>query len=103
MSQEPDELLAEILNMVGFGTPRWNVESHMSDEGRHAGSKILVAHAGDSRAMLCTVEHSGSGGGRVQAVVLTEDHSPGAPEERARILAAGGTMQQDEGTSHSPS
>lgn len=32
------------------------------------------------------------GSKRLRAVALTEDHSPGRPDERARILAAGGSV-----------
>eukprot|EP00611_Tribonema_gayanum_P018313 TRINITY_DN31407_c0_g1_i1.p1 TRINITY_DN31407_c0_g1~~TRINITY_DN31407_c0_g1_i1.p1 ORF type:complete len:270 (-),score=82.06 TRINITY_DN31407_c0_g1_i1:45-854(-) len=42
---------------------------------------IVVAHAGDSRAIICS-------GGRVAAA--TEDHKPYDAEEKARIEAAGG-------------
>mmetsp|Transcript_6149 Transcript_6149/g.10668 ORF Transcript_6149/g.10668 Transcript_6149/m.10668 type:complete len:320 (+) Transcript_6149:85-1044(+) len=46
-------------------------------------SSISVAHAGDCRAVLC---RSGT------TVPLTEDHKPGLPRERKRILAAGGYL-----------
>ena len=55
----------------------------------------MIAHAGDSRAVLCTAEGADS---KVQTRLLTEDHSPGIAEEQERILAAGGTVKQDEGT-----
>mmetsp|Transcript_5284 Transcript_5284/g.12731 ORF Transcript_5284/g.12731 Transcript_5284/m.12731 type:complete len:318 (-) Transcript_5284:166-1119(-) len=44
---------------------------------------ISVAHAGDCRAVLC---RSGT------TVPLTEDHKPGNPLERKRIIAAGGYL-----------
>ena len=56
----------------------------------------MIAHAGDSRAVLCAGD--GADPRDVQTRLLTEDHSPGNAEERDRILAAGGTVKQDEGT-----
>eukprot|EP00300_Choanocystis_sp_HF-7_P014220 c18610_g1_i2.p2 GENE.c18610_g1_i2~~c18610_g1_i2.p2 ORF type:complete len:466 (+),score=123.67 c18610_g1_i2:54-1451(+) len=47
---------------------------------------IVVANAGDSRAVLCR-------GGK--AVDLSTDHSPNLPEERARIKGAGGVVTAD--------
>jgi len=47
------------------------------------GGRMFLAHAGDSRAVLCS--------GR-EAVRLTEDHKPDAREERARIEGAGGSV-----------
>jgi len=49
------------------------------------GPRILCANAGDSRAVL-------SRAGR--AVGLSEDHKPENPEETARIVKAGGYVQQ---------
>jgi serine/threonine protein phosphatase PrpC len=75
--------------------------------------QILLAHLGDSRAVLCQQQsrpHPTSAthpaGQHVQqgsaikqadnldlrAVPLTIDHSPDRPDERARIAAAGGTI-----------
>eukprot|EP00803_Ostreobium_quekettii_P005701 evm.model.scf_1375.5 EVM.evm.TU.scf_1375.5 scf_1375:26494-30018(-) len=50
------------------------------------GSSIVVANAGDCRAVLCRA-------GRAQ--VLTNDHRPSCPSERERVLAAGGTITSD--------
>ena len=50
----------------------------------HKGDKILVSHVGDSRAVL------GSTGNKY--TVLTVDHSPALPAERARIEASGGEV-----------
>jgi len=44
---------------------------------------LVLAHVGDSRATLCRAG---------QAVRLTRDHKPSDPEEKARILAAGGMV-----------
>lgn len=44
---------------------------------------IIVANAGDSRAVLCRAG---------QAVPLSEDHKPNAPGERERISNAGGSV-----------
>lgn len=49
---------------------------------------IITANAGDSRAVLCR-------NGR--AVALSEDHKPNAPGEKARIIAAGGYLEQQGG------
>jgi len=46
---------------------------------------IIVANAGDSRAVLCRA-------GR--AVPLSKDHKPNDPEERRRIVAAGGYVER---------
>eukprot|EP01062_Namystynia_karyoxenos_P046607 TRINITY_DN34989_c0_g1_i1.p1 TRINITY_DN34989_c0_g1~~TRINITY_DN34989_c0_g1_i1.p1 ORF type:complete len:570 (+),score=124.42 TRINITY_DN34989_c0_g1_i1:120-1829(+) len=54
---------------------------------------MLVAHAGDSRAVLAGLADGalmpaqGSGG------ALTRDHTPAAPAERARVEAAGGCVK----------
>eukprot|EP00752_Nemacystus_decipiens_P009520 g8509.t1 len=47
--------------------------------------QCYVAHAGDSRCVLCRA-------GR--AVQLTRDHKPGMPSEYARIVAAGGHVSR---------
>ena len=47
------------------------------------GSRLVVANAGDSRAVACVA-------GRT--VPLTTDHKPNLPAERARIHLAGGTV-----------
>lgn len=46
---------------------------------------IIVANAGDSRAVLCR---------NGQAVPLSEDHKPNCPVERQRIAKAGGTIER---------
>ncbi|CAE8643462.1 unnamed protein product [Polarella glacialis] len=51
------------------------------------GNELLLAHAGDSRAVLC---RSG------EAIALTEDHKPNLPVETARIEAAGGYIVEEE-------
>jgi serine/threonine protein phosphatase PrpC len=48
------------------------------------GGRLLVANAGDSRAVL--VQRDGS------AHALSEDHKPERPDERKRILGLGGTV-----------
>lgn len=49
------------------------------------GPKVYVANAGDSRCVLCR-------GGR--AVELSQDHKPDNPEEKERIMKAGGTVEE---------
>jgi len=48
---------------------------------------LIVANAGDSRAVLCR-------GG--QAVPLSEDHKPNVPTERERIRKAGGVVERSQ-------
>mmetsp|Transcript_83104 Transcript_83104/g.130724 ORF Transcript_83104/g.130724 Transcript_83104/m.130724 type:complete len:390 (+) Transcript_83104:102-1271(+) len=45
--------------------------------------EIIVANAGDSRAVLCS---------RGQAIDMSEDHKPNLPKERDRITRAGGAV-----------
>lgn len=45
--------------------------------------EIIVANAGDSRAVLCS---------RGRAFDMSEDHKPSMPRERERITRAGGTI-----------
>lgn len=52
---------------------------------------LVVAHVGDSRAYVCS--HHAAGGGDA-AHLLTRDHTPEAPRESARLLAAGGTVSR---------
>ncbi|VDN42162.1 unnamed protein product [Dibothriocephalus latus] len=47
---------------------------------------LYVANAGDSRAVLCRAR---------AAVDLSTDHKPEDAEEKARIVAAGGTVTAD--------
>ena len=51
--------------------------------------RIVVANAGDSRAVLCR-------GG--WAVPLSEDHKPSDPLEQRRIKKAGGTVEKFQGS-----
>ena len=64
-----------------------------------AGSKLHVAHVGDSRAALGSVAPATMGGGAIGARAptlvarfLTRDHKPDLPNERSRIEAAGGSV-----------
>uniref|UniRef100_A0ACD5YM99 Uncharacterized protein n=1 Tax=Avena sativa TaxID=4498 RepID=A0ACD5YM99_AVESA len=50
-------------------------------------NQITVANAGDSR---CVLSRNG------QAIVLSTDHKPSHPDERARIVAAGGRVIRHE-------
>ena len=49
------------------------------------GDALVVAHCGDSRAVLCTGPHG-------EAVQLTDDHKPDSESEHARIMAVGGSV-----------
>ena len=49
------------------------------------GDKLVVANAGDSRAVLCR---------QGQAVEMSRDHKPMDEDERARIQKAGGFVQE---------
>jgi len=53
--------------------------------------RLLVANVGDSRAVLgrCNTARKGC-----KAVELTSDHKPDRPDEQARVLAAGGKVDQ---------
>eukprot|EP00747_Dinoflagellata_sp_TGD_P225009 gnl/TRDRNA2_/TRDRNA2_98215_c0_seq2.p1 gnl/TRDRNA2_/TRDRNA2_98215_c0~~gnl/TRDRNA2_/TRDRNA2_98215_c0_seq2.p1 ORF type:complete len:320 (-),score=52.00 gnl/TRDRNA2_/TRDRNA2_98215_c0_seq2:77-958(-) len=48
-------------------------------------AKVIVANTGDSRAVLCR---------NGKAVSLSEDHKPECPEEKARIIRAGGQVSK---------
>lgn len=59
--------------------------------------QILLAHLGDSKAVLCQHVQLESALRQtdklnLRAEPLTVDHSPDRPDERARIVAAGGTI-----------
>lgn len=51
------------------------------------GHHLLVAHVGDSRAVMCRGK---------KALELTSDHKPDRPDETERILAVGGTVERTE-------
>jgi protein phosphatase 1G len=51
-------------------------------------TEILIANAGDSRAVLC---RNGA------TVALSEDHKPNDPRESERIIRAGGTVEESQG------
>jgi len=53
---------------------------------------MLVAHVGDSRAVLCQIDSQNV---LTSAVDLTVDHKPNLPEERERIEKAGGQVVFD--------
>lgn len=58
-------------------------------EARPALKRLLLANAGDCRAVLCRVRADGTD----EAVRLSRDHHASCPEEQARIRAAGGTIK----------
>jgi len=94
MLADPDSS-AELSSLANEGTirrdvcPEWMgttaVVCSMQQE------RIVVANAGDSRAVLCR-------GGK--AIDLSEDHKPGRKDERARIERAGGTVSELQCGSH---
>ena len=47
-------------------------------------TEIYCANAGDSRTVMCE---------RGYAVELSHDHKPDLPEERSRIIKAGGSVE----------
>lgn len=51
------------------------------------GHHLLVAHVGDSRAVLCRGK---------KAIELTSDHKPDRADETERILSLGGTVERTE-------
>mmetsp|Transcript_11497 Transcript_11497/g.28314 ORF Transcript_11497/g.28314 Transcript_11497/m.28314 type:complete len:349 (-) Transcript_11497:149-1195(-) len=56
--------------------------------GLKVGNKLYVANIGDSRCVVCTRVGLES----FATVALSEDHKPEDPEEKRRILAAGGRV-----------
>lgn len=54
--------------------------------------RLLVANVGDSRAVLGRCDTARRGG--LKAVELTSDHKPSRADEKQRILAAGGKVDQ---------
>lgn len=54
---------------------------------------LYVANLGDSRAVLCRVEHFDDGGEKCMCVPLSKEHNPTNYEERMRIQKAGGTVR----------
>ncbi|KAK4468079.1 hypothetical protein MN116_008252 [Schistosoma mekongi] len=86
--------------LAGFSIPRSIADTEESEPGIDSGTtacvavlkpvndaiRLYVANAGDSRAVLCR-------GGA--AVDLSVDHKPEDEDEKARIVAAGGTVTRD--------
>eukprot|EP01066_Platyproteum_vivax_P013876 Platyproteum_vivax@DN6257_c0_g1_i1.p1 len=62
----------------------------------HREQQLIVAHVGDSRAVLVSRD-PGRGRSRVLATDLTEDHKPNLEREMKRINAAGGQVRRLEG------
>ena len=57
------------------------------------GDGLAVAHVGDSRILLGRLDPAGAPGGQLlPALALTDDHTPGRPDEARRILAARGRI-----------
>ena len=85
----PDILKQSFLEMDSLIENRWKVTG--VDDGTTAvitliiHNKLYVAHAGDSRAILCRGTTS---------LALTADHKPNLPTEKQRIEAAGGTVKR---------
>ncbi|KAI5625469.1 integrin-linked kinase-associated serine/threonine phosphatase 2C isoform X1 [Silurus asotus] len=54
---------------------------------------LYVANLGDSRAVLCRMEHNEDGEEKCVSVALSKEHNPTIYEERMRIQRAGGTVR----------
>lgn len=65
-----------------------------ADEAKKVSFKVLAANVGDSRALLVYPHRSESVGEDI-FTQCTEDHKPGDPIERQRIVNAGGHVQND--------
>ena len=52
-------------------------------------SHLVCANAGDSRAMLCSLEN-----GKWKATQLSRDHKPDEADEAARVKRANGRIEQ---------
>jgi serine/threonine protein phosphatase PrpC len=57
-------------------------------------SHVLVANAGDSRAILIHVMPSENGPPRIELEAMSQDHTAALTAERARIEAAGGIVDE---------
>ncbi|CAE8699758.1 unnamed protein product, partial [Polarella glacialis] len=73
------------------------------EEGKGPGMiRLLLANLGDSRGLLLrpSSETSGDSSAKLSLEVVgeTSDHSPDAPEEKRRILEAGGTVEKYPGS-----
>eukprot|EP01062_Namystynia_karyoxenos_P032319 TRINITY_DN2382_c3_g1_i1.p1 TRINITY_DN2382_c3_g1~~TRINITY_DN2382_c3_g1_i1.p1 ORF type:complete len:1806 (+),score=340.57 TRINITY_DN2382_c3_g1_i1:112-5418(+) len=53
-------------------------------------NRVVVAHCGDARAVLCTQMHS-----EHTAIPLSHDHKPRDPRERLRVEMAGATVTEE--------
>lgn len=62
--------------------------------------KLVVAHVGDSRAVMSSIASSGKDDQRRVAKELTQDHRPDLEVERKRIEAGGGFVRFDGAFNH---
>jgi serine/threonine protein phosphatase PrpC len=62
----------------------------------HAAKKLLVSHVADSTCVLGSIDSAGKFTGRA----LTRDHKPDLPDEKARIMKAGGRVVFDGYANH---
>jgi serine/threonine protein phosphatase PrpC len=58
-------------------------DSEFDQAGDDSATMLYCANVGDSKAVLCRGGH---------AVELSYDHKPSRPDEKERIIAAGGTV-----------
>jgi serine/threonine protein phosphatase PrpC len=72
--------------VVGAGAGASGAAGGGGGGGASGGRTLVIGNVGDSRAVLCR-------GGR--KVELSSDHRCTRPDERARVLAAGGTVVKD--------
>lgn len=65
-----------------------STHNHLSSPGVASCCSVVAAWAGDSRAVVGSVQSGGS----YTATQLTKDHKPNNLSEMARIMAAGGKV-----------
>lgn len=66
----------------------------------HADKKLLISHVADSTVVLGRYTDASKNPAKTEAVVLTRDHKPDLPDERARIEKAGGRVVFDGYANH---
>lgn len=82
------------------------IERRHGGEAMHSGTtaiaayqhrdKLFIANVGDSRAVLGRSNSREGKGNGLRAIELSSDQRPDRPDERKRILSAGGVVQQSQ-------